>query len=254
VFNNKSLLGSKWSLKDYDERLTLSFSQKKEISPLLAKLLLIRNIDEDYLSNFLNSKIENQLPNPFILNDMEKSINRVTKAIIENHKIGIIADYDVDGSTSASILYKFLIKFNKNIIIKIPNRLHEGYGPNIRIMDELLNQKVDLIFTLDCGTSAIGIIDDQKYKHIDVIVIDHHLSDSVLPNVFSIINPNKNNKNTEFKQMAAVGVTFIFLMALRKNLRDKAFFKNNNLEPNLLNFLDLNALGTICDVVELTKL
>ena len=144
--------------------------------------------------------------------------------ILSNEKIGIIADYDVDGSTSAAILYKFLTNFTNQIILQIPNRLSEGYGPNLRIMDEMLSKNVNLIFTLDCGTSSFGIIDDDKYKAIDVIVIDHHLSESVLPKVYSIINPNRYDEESKFNQMAAVGVTFLFLMALRKKLRKIFFF------------------------------
>ena len=167
-------------------------------------------------------------------------------------KIGIIADYDVDGSTSASILYKFLCKYFKNIILKIPNRLLDGYGPNIKIMDQMLDEEVSLLFTLDCGTSANNVIDKDKYNKIDVIVIDHHLSDSKLPKVFSIINPNKIEEIDDFNEMAAVGVTFLFLMALRKKLRERDFFSKTKPEPNLYSFLDLVALGTVCDVVKLT--
>ena len=251
-FHNKSLLGNIWQINNVDERLVLSSSQKNNISPLLAKLLLLRNIDENLVSNFLLPDFKNNLPDPFLLNDMKKSVDRVIYALKNNEKIGIIADYDVDGSTSASILYKFLEKFSKKIVVKIPNRLVEGYGPNIRIMDEMLAQKVKLIFTLDCGTTAFNIIDNKKYSSIDTIIIDHHLSESICPNVFSIVNPNKLEDKSGFNQLAAVGVTFLFLMALRKSLRSINYFDNDNLEPNLLNLIDLVAIGTVCDVVNLT--
>ncbi len=252
MFKDKSLLGIYWNIKDFDERLVLSYSQKKQINPLLAKLLLNREITEDYFENFINPNLTTSLPNPFLLSDMDKSIERVIIAIQKNEKIGIIADYDVDGSTSASILYKFLCKYFKNIILKIPNRLLDGYGPNIKIMDQMLDEEVSLLFTLDCGTSANNVIDKDKYNKIDVIVIDHHLSDSKLPKVFSIINPNKIEEIDDFNEMAAVGVTFLFLMALRKKLRERDFFSKTKPEPNLYSFLDLVALGTVCDVVKLT--
>ena len=251
-FHNKSLLGNIWQINNVDERLVLSSSQKNNISPLLAKLLLLRNIDENLVSNFLLPDFKNNLPDPFLLNDMKKSVDRVIYALKNDEKIGIIADYDVDGSTSASILYKFLEKFSKKIIVKIPNRLIEGYGPNIRIMDEMLAKDVKLIFTLDCGTTAFNIIDNKKYSSIDTIIIDHHLSESICPNVFSIVNPNKLEDKSGFNQLAAVGVTFLFLMALRKSLRSINYFDNHNLEPNLLNLIDLVAIGTVCDVVDLT--
>ena len=251
-FDHKSLLGNIWQINNVDERLVLSSSQKNDISPFLAKLLLLRNIDENLVSNFLLPDFKNNLPDPFLLNDMKKSVDRVIYALKNDEKIGIIADYDVDGSTSASILYKFLEKFSKKIIVKIPNRLIEGYGPNIRIMDEMLAKDVKLIFTLDCGTTAFNIIDNKKYSSIDTIIIDHHISESICPNVFSIVNPNKLEDQSGFNQLAAVGVTFLFLMALRKSLRSINYFNNHNLEPNLLNLIDLVAIGTVCDVVDLT--
>ena len=253
VFTSKSLLGNVWKIKDCDERLVLSYSQKNKISPLLAKLLLLRGVKENFIDFFLKPNFNNNLPNPFLLKDMDKSVNRVISAIKQNEIIGIIADYDVDGSTSATILFKFLKHFTNKIILKIPDRLNDGYGPNIKLMDELFNSKVNLIFTLDCGTSAFNIIDHEKYKKIDIIVIDHHLSESILPKVFSIINPNRYDEESEFNQMAAVGVTFLFLMALRKKLRDLKKFNKEIREPNLLSYLDLVALGTVCDVVKLTS-
>ena len=253
VFKNKSLLGNYWKLIDLEERFILSLSQKNKIHPTLAKLLILRGVNNESLSNFLNPNINKDLPNPFLLKDMNYSIDRVIKAIINNEVIGIIADYDVDGSTSASILFKFLSHFKIKIILKTPNRLAEGYGPNIRIMDELYNEKVNLIFTLDCGTSSFDIIDKDKYNEIDIIIIDHHLSETTLPNVFSIINPNRFDEKDKFKDMAAVGVTFLFLMGLRKKLREQNFFNKKIIQPNLLSYLDLVALGTVCDVVKLNS-
>ena len=253
MYKKKSLLDHYWKINNIEERLILSFSQKNQISPFLAKLLLIRQVNDENINDFLNPDINTNIPNPFLLKDMSKSVDRVIKAILNNENVGIIADYDVDGSTSATILYKFLNNFLKKIIIKTPNRLTEGYGPNLRIMDEMYESNIDLIFSLDCGTSSFNIIDNKKFSKIDVIVIDHHLSDKTLPNVFSIINPNRFDEDSQFNQMAAVGITFLFLMALRKKLREIEFFNKNKIEPNLLSYLDLVALGTVCDVVSLVS-
>jgi single-stranded-DNA-specific exonuclease len=127
--------------------------------------------------------------------------------------------------TSASILFKFLKNFTSSIILKIPNRLVDGYGPNIKLMREMLDNKVDLLLTLDCGTTSNEIIDNKEFKNIDVIVIDHHLSEINLPNVLAIINPNREDDTSDYKQLAAVGVTFLFLMYLRKKLRELNKFK-----------------------------
>ena len=247
-----SLSNRKWKLKKFDERNVIYLSQKYHLKYIVSKLLVIRGIDDDSILTFLNPDINNDLPNPEHLKDINKATTRVIEAINKNHKIGIIADYDVDGSTSASILFKFLRNFTSSIILKIPNRLIDGYGPNIKLMQEMLNNNIDLLFTLDCGTTSNDIIDNKKYKKIDVIVIDHHLSDEILPNVHSIINPNRYDDKSDFQQLAAVGVTFLFLMQLRKSLREKNMFQDKK-EPNLLSYLDLVALGTVCDVVELKR-
>ena len=250
MFKELSLLNNKWSLKNYNEWEVLNLSQRNKISPILAKLLTLRNVQSENVENYLNLNLYNNLPNPFLLKDMKITIDRVIQAIERNQNIGIIADYDVDGSTSAAILIKFFEFYQKKLYLKIPDRLNEGYGPNTRIMNYFLKEKINLVFTLDCGTSSFGILDDEKYKNIDVIVIDHHLSEQNLPKVFSIINPNRFDEKSEYNEMAAVGVTFLFLMALRKRLRQKNFFSKIK-EPNLLSFLDLVALGTVCDVVKL---
>ena len=252
IDNKKSLLSRRWKLCDFDERNIIYFSQTFNLKYIVSKLLSIRGVDKDYIENFLNPNINNDIPNPAKLKDIEKATLRVIKAIEKKERIGIIADYDVDGSTSASILFKFLKNFTSSIILKIPNRLVDGYGPNIKLMKEMLDNKIDLLFTLDCGTTSNEIIDNKEFKKIDVIVIDHHLSEIKLPNVLAIINPNRVDDTSDYTQLAAVGVTFLFLMYLRKKLREFNKFDEIK-EPNLLSYLDLVALGTVCDVVELKR-
>jgi len=252
IDNKRSLLSRRWKLKEFEERKILYLSQKFNIKYIVAKLLTIRGIDADSVENFLNPNINDSIPNPSYLKDIDVAASRVIDAIEKKQRIGIIADYDVDGSTSASILFKFLKNFTSSIILKIPNRLLDGYGPNIKLMREMLDNKVDLLLTLDCGTTSNEIIDNKEFKNIDVIVIDHHLSEINLPNVLAIINPNRTDDTSDYKQLAAVGVTFLFLMYLRKKLREINKF-NEIKEPNLLSYLDLVALGTVCDVVELKR-
>ena len=248
--SNKSLSNNIWQEKNIDINIVEKLSQKKTITEIFSKLLVARGIDENNFDQFLYPDISVDMPNPFELKDMEKGVNRCIDSLVNNEKIGIIADYDVDGSTSASILFKFLNNFTTNIICKIPNRLSEGYGPNSRLMNEMLNHKVKLLFTLDCGTSSYDTIDHPDYKDIDVIVLDHHLSEYKLPKVYSIINPNRFDEESEYKDFAAVGVTFLFLMALRKKIRVSKLFPKIN-EPNLMSYLDLVAVGTICDIVNI---
>ena len=249
---DKSLLNYIWKEKIIDENIIRDLCQKKSITEILSKILISRGVNEENYDFFLNPDISLNIPNPYKLKDMEKGVIRCIAALENNEKIGIICDYDVDGSTSVSILYRFLKNFTSNIVYKIPDRLLEGYGPNKRLMDEMLAENVKLIFTLDCGTSAFNVIDHKDYKEIDVIIIDHHLSEFKLPKVHSVINPNRFDEENEYRDLAAVGVTFLFLMALRKKIRNLKTFSNIK-EPNLISYLDLVAIGTICDVVNISK-
>tara|TARA_A100001011_G_scaffold390681_2_gene474627 strand:- start:2337 stop:4082 length:1746 start_codon:yes stop_codon:yes gene_type:complete len=252
VDQDKSISNKLWIEKKVDNNFIQRLSQNKSISEIFSKLLLSRGVNENNLNNFLYPDILSDIPNPFELKDMKKGVDRCIISLLKNEKIGIIADYDVDGSTSASILFKFLNNFTSNLVCKIPNRLSEGYGPNLRLMDEMLNENVKLLFTLDCGTSAFNIIDNAKYQNIEVIVVDHHLSEYKLPKAHSIINPNRFDENSQYKDFAAVGVTFLFLMALRKEIRNLKLFTKIK-EPNLISYLDLVAVGTICDIVNVNN-
>jgi len=248
----KSLSDKYWEEKHIDFNHIQSLSQKKSISEIFSKLLISRGIFEENYDDYINPNLLNNLPDPFELKDMNKGIQRCIEALKKNEKIGIIADYDVDGSTSASILYRFLNNYTNNLVCKIPNRLSEGYGPNVRLMNEMLNENITLLFTLDCGTSAFNSIDLPNFNSIEVIVIDHHLSEFKLPKVHSVINPNRFDENNNYKDFAAVAVTFLFLMGLRKKLRESRIFPNIK-EPNLMSCLDLVAIGTICDVVNINN-
>ena len=168
----KSLSDKYWEEKQIEFKHIQSLSQKKSISEIFSKLLISRGVFEENYENYINPNPLINLPDPFELKDMKKGIQRCIEALKKNEKIGIIADYDVDGSTSASILYRFLNNYTNNLVCKIPNRLSEGYGPNVRLMNEMLNENITLLFTLDCGTSAFNSIDLPNFNSIEVIVID----------------------------------------------------------------------------------
>ena len=186
---------------------------------------------------------------------MEKSSLRTYEAIIKKEKIGIFGDYDVDGASSTALLGNYLKELNLDFDIYIPDRKKEGYGPSIQSFKGFLTKKIKLIFTVDCGTLSFEAIDFAKKNNIDVIVLDHHQSEIKLPNAFSIINPNRFDDKSNLQNLCAAGVTFMFLVALNRELRIKKWFQNNKInEPDLINYLDLVSLGTVCDVVPLTGL
>ena len=253
--NTLSLSGKNWILKKYNDEDIKFIKENFFLDEITSKLLSIRNIKKDEINSYLNPSIKNLLPNPNNLIDMEKSTQRLFKAIVNNEKIGIFGDYDVDGATSTALLGNFFSEINLEYEIYIPDRKKEGYGPSIKSFKELISNKNKLIFTVDCGTLSFEAINYAKNSDVDVIVLDHHQSEIKLPSAFSIINPNRLDDKSNLKYLCAAGVSFMFLVAMNRLLRSNNWYKKNDIkEPNLINYLDLVSLGTVCDVVPLTGL
>ena len=250
--NSISVSGKNWILKQFNSDDIDFFKTNYFLDEIVAKLLSIRKISKDEVKFFLNPSIKNILPNPYILKDMDRAVERTKKAIIDIEKIGIFGDYDVDGATSTAILGKYFRLLNIPFEIYIPDRKKEGFGPNEKAFLEFIDLGVNLIFTVDCGTLSFEPIDFAKKKNIDVIILDHHQSEIKLPPAHSIVNPNRFDDKSELNYLCAAGVCFMFLVALNKKLRDQNWFLSNSIEePNLMNILDLVSLGTVCDVVPL---
>ena len=250
-----SVKGKKWITKEFDVDEINFFKTNFFLDHVVAKLLSIRKIKKEEVKFFLDPTIKNTLPNPFILKDMDKAIDRSLKVILNKEKIGIFGDYDVDGATSTAILGQYFRSLKIDFEIHIPDRKTEGFGPNENAFIEFINKGVNLIFTVDCGTLSFEPVNFAKNKSIDVIILDHHQSEIKLPNAHSIVNPNRFDDRSELNYLCAAGVCFLFLIALNKRLRDQNWFKLNNIiEPDLIKILDLVSLGTVCDVVPLVGL
>jgi single-stranded-DNA-specific exonuclease len=186
---------------------------------------------------------------------MDKAIKRTYECIIKDEVMGIFGDYDVDGASSTALLARYFTSLNQKIFTYIPDRQKEGYGPSEKGFNNLINKGAKLIFTVDCGTLSFKPIDTAQKSNTDVIVLDHHQSDTKLPNACALVNPNRYDDESGLNYLCAAGVCFVFLVALNKLLRDKNWFKINKIEePNILNYLDLVSLGTVCDVVPLIDL
>jgi single-stranded-DNA-specific exonuclease len=246
-----SYTDSKWQVKTFDERQAELISQKFEVSNLIAKLFSIRNISIDDIASYLNPTLKDNMPDPNILMDMEKACKRILVALKNNEKIAIFGDYDVDGSTSTSCLIKYFNLLGVEVVYHIPDRFTEGYGPNKEAFQKFIDQNINIIFTLDCGTLAYNEIKFAKDNNIDVIVIDHHQPEINLPEAYAMINPNRLDDTTNLGYLAAVGVTFMFIVGLNRKLRESKWFDNILKEPNIISLLDMVSLGTICDVVPL---
>ena len=250
-----SVSGKNWLFKKFDTSDITKFSEDYSLTEIVAKLLSIRKKNIENITLFLNPKIKNLLPNPSHLKDMKNAVDRIYRSITKRELIGIFGDYDVDGASSTALLARYFLSINQKVQTYIPDRQKEGYGPNIDGFNFLIHQGAKIIFTVDCGTLAFEPIKIAQGANVDVIVLDHHQSDIKLPKACAIINPNRYDDTSGLNYLCAAGVCFVFLVALNKKLREVNWFKKNKInEPNILNFLDLVSLGTVCDVVPLIGL
>ncbi len=243
---------TRWILPQYDTEFINNLSKTFNISKTVAKALSNRGITSiDEADRFLNISLKN-LHDPYKLLNMDKTINRILDAFKNNEVIYGFGDYDVDGLTSLSILYLFLSEvYDENkVFYKVPNRYSSGYGLNNDIIKEIYDNGGNLIITVDCGISNYDEIAYANSLGVEVIVIDHHQIPTMLPEAVSILNPYLEGDEFPFKNMAAVGVTFNMLIALRSKLRENGFFQNKR-EIDLRNYLDIVAVGTVADIVPL---
>ena len=244
-----SLSDRKWIGPSCEQdRLASSIAQINGLSQLTGLLLAKRNIEPTQVKSFLTPKLREEMPDPYILNDVKKTSQRLIKAIINKQKICIFADYDVDGTVSASILYLWFKAYNIIPEVYIPDRVKEGYGPNTKAM-EVLAKRNDIIICVDCGTVAHDALNIAQKEGAETIILDHHQSDSELPPAFAVVNPKRKDETEKIDYLCAAGVVFIVLVAVNRLLREQ---KKETYD--LMSFLDLVALATVADVVPLIKL
>ncbi len=240
-------------MRNEDTRVTTAMAQQHGISDLLAGILAGRDVALDSVQHFLNPSLRDYLPDPFHLRDMDKAVARIVAAMDAGERIAVFGDYDVDGATSTTLLATYFASVGADMFSYIPDRMSEGYGPTIEGFKRIIDRGATLIITVDCGTLAHAPIAYAQGRGVNVIVLDHHLSSGALPAAHAVVNPNRVDEASEHRQLAAVGVTFLTLVALNKTLRERGFFAQQK-EPNLLALLDVVALGTVCDVMPLTGL
>ncbi len=225
-------------------------SKKISISEILAAVLINRGIiSEDRAIRFLYPALKD-MPSPFLINGMEKAVERIIIAIKRREKIMLYGDYDADGISATSLTYLYLKSIGAIVSTHIPHRLKEGYGLNIEAVKEFRVNGYTLIITLDCGISNNEAIGFAKANNIDTIIADHHEIPDSLPPAYAILDP-KNDDVDDFKMLAGVGVAFNLIMALRNVMKHEGFFSDMWM-PNLKDYMDLAALGTIADMVPFT--
>jgi single-stranded-DNA-specific exonuclease len=249
----RSASGRRWRERPADERIARAIAQRLELPEIVARLLAARGLDAETAPSFLEPRLREALPDPAHLKDMEKAARRLADAVEAGERIAVFGDYDVDGATSAALLYRYLAGLGAPPVVYIPDRLKEGYGPNAPALLKLAAEGAKIVVTVDCGILAHAPLAAAAAAGLHVIVVDHHAAEPALPPAFAAINPNRLDETSPHKTLAAVGVAFLLLVALNRELRRRGRF-GPGAEPDLIELLDLVALGTICDVVPLTGL
>ncbi len=231
-------------------RTATAISQQTGLSEIVARIMAARGVEIDEAETFLEPTIRALMPDPSTLTAMDETAARLADAVVNRETIAFFGDYDVDGACSCALMARFCAAFGMQPEIHIPDRIFEGYGPNIAAMDKLIDGGASLIVTLDCGTTSDEPIAHARERGADVLVIDHHLSEHDLPPATALVNPNRPDDVSGLGYMCAAGVTFMTLVAVNRELRQRG---QAGL-PDLMALIDLVALGTVCDVVPLTGL
>jgi single-stranded-DNA-specific exonuclease len=247
----RSLCGRRWRQRGGDDRIGLALAQQLVLPEIIGRLLAARGIGVAEAERFLNPSLRHSLPDPSHLRDMDKAVTRLVRAIAAGEGIAVFGDYDVDGATAAALLERFFAAVGSHVRVYIPDRQREGYGPNAAALLRLKAEGAGVVVTVDCGVTAHAPLAAAAEAGLDVIVVDHHVAEPTLPPACAVINPNRLDEESPHGVLAAVGVAFLLVIGVNRALRQLGWYAERP-APDLLQWLDLVALGTICDVVPLT--
>lgn len=238
-----SLTGRRWiGPSDENERLAEAMAQTTRLPLALCATLVSRGVSPQDAASYLAPQLRDLLPDPLRLKDMQRAAARFLQALKARQRIAIFADYDVDGGSSAALLIVWLRSMGARATLYIPDRIDEGYGPNVPAMAEL-GATHDLILCVDCGTLSHDPIAAAK---CDVVVLDHHLGGETLPPAYAVVNPNRQDEDGELGHLCAASVVFLMLVEANRQLR-----ADGVQGPDLMALLDLVALATVADVAPL---
>lgn len=247
-----SLTGRHWTLREVNAREALAISQRLRVPEIVGRVMAARGIALDTAEEFLAPRLKTHLPDPAHLLDMGTAAERIARAVMEGDVIAIFGDYDVDGATSSALLKLYLQSVGGIVRVYIPDRQKEGYGPNTQAMLQLKAEGAAVVVTVDCGTAAFDALQAASDAGLDVIVVDHHEAQTKLPKALAVVNPKRIDETSPHTQLAAVGVAFLVVVAINRQLRELNWFSGERVEPDLTQWLDIVALGTVCDVVSLS--
>jgi len=247
-----SITGKRWEARAGEGRLARALAQQLDLPEIVGRVLAGRGVTPDLAERYLSPSLRRDLPDPSGFRDMDRAAARLADAVLAGEPVALFGDYDVDGATSAALLARFLRAVGIRARIYIPDRSLEGYGPNAAALDRLHAEGHRLVVCLDCGTTAFDALEAAAGLGLETLVVDHHTAEPRLPPSLAVVNPNRLDESGAHGQLAAVGVTFLLVVAVNRELRRRGAYGPQRPEPDLRRWLDLVALGTVCDVVPLT--
>ena len=247
----RSLTGRRWAARLADERTALAIGQRHGLPDAICRLLAARDVPLEAVPDFLDPTLRKFLPDPSHLKDMDAAVARLVHAVRQGERIVVFGDYDVDGATSSALLLRFFRAVGGDIGVYIPDRRKEGYGPNATALVKIKEDGASVVVTVDCGVTAFEPLAEARRVGLDLIVIDHHMAEIALPEAIAVVDPNRLDDESPHKQLAAVGVAFLLAVGINRTLREAGWYGTSRPEPDLRQWLDLVALGTVCDVVPL---
>ena len=243
-----SARGQIWTRRCTDMALAKDIAQEAVVSEFVGQLLAGRNIEAAQASSFLNPTLRALMPDPSSFTDMDKAAGLIVDAVQAGQKITVFADYDVDGGTSAAQLIRWARHMGSEFGLYVPDRVAEGYGPSVEAFQSIKESGAQLVITVDCGAAAHEALEAAQGLALPIVVLDHHLMDGAMPPAAAIVNPNRPDDESGQGHLAAAGVTFMMLAALNREAKRRGISD----VPDIRKFLDLAAMGTVCDVVPLT--
>ncbi len=250
----KSMLGQAWVMEVYSDEAE-QISKADDLLPRILKRRGIVSLDD--AAKFLAPSIKEYMPDPFVLTDMQRAATVICDAICAGEKIAIYGDYDVDGITSTAIFVKYIRALGGDVMWHLPTREGEGYGLNVAAVEEIAASGAKLLITVDCGISGVREVARAVELGMRVVVTEHHSPDSVIPAADAVVNPKRADDTSELSYLAGVGVAFLTLVAVNRELKSRNLSDDMRTrlgEINLLNYMDFVALGTVCDTMPLVGL
>ena len=248
----KSVLGRAWRARRADVSAVTTIQRAEGLSEPLARAIASREVTPEGVSDYLRPTLKSLFPDPSSFADMDEAARVLIDALAAGTNIWVLADYDVDGGASAAQLVRWFRAMGRDLSIYVPDRLNEGYGPSPLAFQRMKDAGAGLVITVDCGAAAHDALNAAADLGLDVVVVDHHLMRGDPPRARAVVNPNRPDDRSGQGNLAAAGVVFVLLAALNREARARGLFDDLT-EPDIRRWLDLAALGAICDVTALTS-